>query len=71
VIVMQRLHEDDLAGHVLQKEGWEVLSFPAIAEDKECYDIETPYGPRTFRRATGALLHPARESETTLRYGSE
>jgi predicted phage terminase large subunit-like protein len=66
VIVMQRLHEDDLAGHVLQKEGWEALSFPAIAEDDECYDIETPYGPRTFRRATGALLHPARESETTL-----
>jgi predicted phage terminase large subunit-like protein len=51
---------------VLQKEGWEVLSFPAIAEDNECFDIQTPYGPRTFRRATGALLHPLRESETTL-----
>jgi hypothetical protein len=24
---MQRLHEDDLVGHVLEREGWEVLSF--------------------------------------------
>jgi hypothetical protein len=29
---MQRLHEDDLVGHVLAQEPWEVLSFPAIAE---------------------------------------
>ena len=27
VIIMQRLHEDDLVGHVLQREGWDVLSF--------------------------------------------
>src|SRR5881275_127095 len=32
VIIMQRLHEDDLIGHVLAQEGWEVLSFPAIAD---------------------------------------
>ena len=32
VIIMQRLHEDDLVGHVLRREGWDVLSFPAIAE---------------------------------------
>src|SRR6201997_2219051 len=31
VIIMQRLHEDDLVGHVLAQEQWEVLSFPAIA----------------------------------------
>ena len=34
VIIMQRLHEDDLVGHVLRQEGWEVLSFPAIAESR-------------------------------------
>jgi hypothetical protein len=31
VIIMQRLHEDDLVGHVLKQEGWEIVSFPAIA----------------------------------------
>ena len=29
VIIMQRLHEDDLVGHVLEKESWRVLSIPA------------------------------------------
>src|SRR3954469_20610112 len=31
VIVMQRLHEDDLVGHVLGQEDWDILRFPAIA----------------------------------------
>jgi hypothetical protein len=41
VIIMQRLHEDDLVGHVLGQEPWEVLSFPAIAEADEEHRIET------------------------------
>ena len=32
IIIMQRLHEDDLVGHVLAQEPWEVVRFPAIAE---------------------------------------
>ncbi|MGD0191895.1 MAG: phage terminase large subunit [Rhizomicrobium sp.] len=67
VIVMQRLHEDDLAGHVLEKGGWEVVSFPAIAETDERFDVTTPYGARRFRRTSGSILHPARESESTLK----
>jgi hypothetical protein len=35
VIIMQRLHEDDLVGHLLTQEPWEVISFPAIAEEDE------------------------------------
>jgi hypothetical protein len=35
VMIMQRLHEDDLVGHVLTQEPWEVISFPAIAEEDE------------------------------------
>lgn len=31
VAVMQRLHEDDLAGHLLQAGGWHHLDLPAIA----------------------------------------
>src|SRR5208337_2080663 len=44
VIVMQRLHEDDLAGHVMKREGWDVLSFPAIAETDEIHHVETIRG---------------------------
>jgi len=32
IVVMQRLHQDDLVGHLLEKEHWDVLRFPAIAE---------------------------------------
>jgi hypothetical protein len=58
VIIMQRLHEDDLVGHVLAQEPWEVLSFPAIAETEEVHRIETIWGPRCFRRRQGEALHP-------------
>jgi predicted phage terminase large subunit-like protein len=66
VIVMQRLHEDDLVGHVLKREDWEVLSFPAIAEADELHVVETPFGRKEFRRRSGEALHPARESLETL-----
>jgi predicted phage terminase large subunit-like protein len=66
VIVMQRLHEDDLAGHVLKREGWEVVSFRAIAEDDEHFAIETPFGPREYRRPAGEALAPEREPLATL-----
>jgi predicted phage terminase large subunit-like protein len=66
IIIMQRLHQDDLVGHVLEQEGWEVLSFPAIAEADETHLIESPLGNRLFRRLTGEALHPNREPLGTL-----
>jgi len=66
VIIMQRLHEDDLVGHVLAQEPWEVLRFPAIAEEDEMHEIETIWGPRTFARRRGEVLHPDREPLETL-----
>ena len=66
VIIMQRLHEDDLVGHVLAQEGWEVLSFPAIAEADEVHRIETIWGAQCFRRRQGEALHPDREPLETL-----
>ena len=48
VIIMQRLHEDDLVGHVLAQETWEVVRFPAIAEADEMHEIETIWGAQTF-----------------------
>ena len=68
VIIMQRLHEDDLVGHVLAQEAWEVLSFPAIAETDEVHRIETIWGPRCFRRRQGEALHPEREPLETLEH---
>jgi len=62
IIVMQRLHQDDLVGHVLPQDDWTVLSFPAIAEEPEIAPFDTPYGPRLFVRQPGEALHPERES---------
>jgi len=66
VIIMQRLHEDDLVGHVLKQEGWEIASFPAIAEIDEEHIVKTPFGRQIFIRRTGGALHPERESLETL-----
>jgi len=66
VIIMQRLHEDDLVGHVLAQEPWEVVCFPAIAETDEVHRIETIWGPRCFRRGQGEALHCEREPLDTL-----
>jgi len=66
VIIMQRLHEDDLVGHVLAQEPWEILSFPAIAEADEVHAIETIWGPQCFTRRAGEALHPEREPLATL-----
>jgi predicted phage terminase large subunit-like protein len=63
---MQRLHEDDLVGRVLEQENWEVVSFPAIAEQDEEHLIQTPFGSKRFTRRDRELLHPERESRETL-----
>jgi predicted phage terminase large subunit-like protein len=66
VIVMQRLHQNDLVGHVMGRDEWEVLSFPVIAESDTVDKIESPFGARMFRRQKGDVLHPERESLETI-----
>lgn len=66
VIIMQRLHADDLVAYVQEREQWEVVKFPAIAEHDEVYDVRTPYGHRRIARPAGEALHPARESLASL-----
>ena len=61
IIIMQRLHLDDLVGHVLEQEEWDVLCFPAIAERDETHLIESILGTRHFERKVGEALHPERE----------
>src|SRR5207237_4388968 len=64
VLVMQRLHEDDLAGVLLRgSDEWTVLSLPAIAEQDE--EIPIGNGRIHYRRA-GDLLHPERASKDFL-----
>jgi predicted phage terminase large subunit-like protein len=66
ILIMQRLHEDDLVGHVLGQEGWEVLSFQVIAERDEEYAIETLLGQSKFKRGAGEVLHPTREPRKAI-----
>jgi predicted phage terminase large subunit-like protein len=66
VIIMQRLHEDDLVGHVRRQEDWELLSFPAIAPCDAEYRYETLNGTRSVLRRTGEALHESRESLAAL-----
>jgi predicted phage terminase large subunit-like protein len=63
VVVMQRLHLDDLVGHLLEHGGWTHLNLPAIAECEH----RVPLGPSRFHlRRSGELLHPAREPGKVL-----
>ena len=66
IIVMQRLHQDDLVGHVLEQEGWEVLSFPAIAVEDERFETSDAFGQFVHVRKVGEVLDPSRESLETL-----
>ncbi len=58
ILVMQRLHVDDLAAHVLPKESWIQLNLPAIAESEQIFDLAD--GRRIIRSA-GSVLHEQRE----------
>ncbi len=61
IIIMQRLHEDDLVGHVLGQEQWRLLRLPAIAEEDESYSLQHPATTRIVTRRMGEALHPDRE----------
>jgi predicted phage terminase large subunit-like protein len=66
ILMMHRLHEDDLAGHVLGQEDWDVVRFPAIAEDDESWAFDTELGQSLFTRQRGEALHPERQPLATL-----
>jgi len=66
IIVMQRLHQDDLVGHVLEKEKWKVLSFPAVAEEDEVHAIKSPLGHGVLSRKRDDVLNPEWEPLLTI-----
>lgn len=58
VLVMQRLHSEDLSGYLLAKGGWEHLSLPAVSISPQTYS----FGSVTKKFEAGELLHPQREN---------
>jgi len=65
IIIMQRLHQDDLVGHVLAKGDWEVVSIPAIEIADREYRLSDEPEDVYFRRA-GEVLHNDREGREEL-----
>jgi len=66
VVVMQRLHEDDLSGVLLRKGGWRHICLPALAEADEEFRFTSFGGTSVRRRKKGDALHAVRESPATL-----
>lgn len=63
VLIQQRVHEADLAGTLLEQEGWVHLDLPAIAEEPTVIDL----GWRgQIKRQPGHLLHPDRLPKAIL-----
>ncbi len=63
IVIMQRLHVDDLVAHLIEKEEWVHLDIPAIAEQDEVYEV----GPgQIYRRKAGEVLHPEQEPRAAL-----
>lgn len=61
VTVMQRLHEDDISGHILNDiGGWEHICIPAEWDGVRRRTVLGPYDPRTVK---GELICPERFGE--------
>ena len=63
VVVMQRLHQNDLSGFLLSTGGWEHLSIPAVAEKK----IIIKFGKFNKIREQNELLHEEREGDQQIK----
>lgn len=65
LLIMQRLHQDDLTGHLLENsDDFQLLRLPIIADTDEA--IPFTQANRVFRRIPGMPLHPERESIETV-----
>jgi len=62
ILIMQRLHENDLTGYCLEQGGWEHLNLPAVAQKKTIID----FGRIRVVREKGDILHEEREGVEEL-----
>jgi predicted phage terminase large subunit-like protein len=63
ILIMQRLHLEDLAGYVLSKEHWTQLNLPAIADSDQRISIGEG---EVYVRKVEQVLHEKRESREVL-----
>ena len=63
VSIQQRLHPDDFSAYLLEKQIFEHLCLPSIAEVPQEISL---YNKRVFLRKPGDLLNPEREPQTLL-----
>lgn len=63
ICVMQRLHQADLSGMLIEAGGWDHLSLPAIAPADAIISLT---GGRVHRRCEGDVLHASREPASVL-----
>ena len=63
IVVMQRLHQEDLTGHVRAREAWDEVVLPAIALRDEIWRMHTR---RPIVRKKRELLRPEYESAERL-----
>lgn len=63
IVVQQRLHEEDLAGVLLEQGGWTHLNLPAIAEESSKIYLSND---KFHFRKEGDVLHPEREPKAVL-----
>ena len=67
VIVMQRVRENDLCGHILAREtGWDHLVLPARYEVEHPFHVVSTLGWTDPRKTEGELLHPERFGEAEI-----
>lgn len=65
LLVMQRLHQDDLSGHLLDAGNqFKVIKLPVIATEDESWIVKNRISGKTrvITRAKGELLHSEREN---------
>jgi predicted phage terminase large subunit-like protein len=63
IVVMQRLHVDDLAGHLLDQGGWIVVTIPAIAEEQSHHELGSK---GVYVRNPGEVIDARREPSHIL-----
>lgn len=63
IIVMQRVHTDDLCSVVQENEDWELLNLPAIATRDEIFKLSNG---KDIYRYVGEVLNPQLESQFIL-----
>lgn len=63
VVVMQRLHQDDLIGRLLDEGGWDYLAMPGECLERAVFDLG---GGETWTLNPGDLLYPERFDRAAL-----